>query len=317
MLLNLVYAREESQLAGQEFSFHRRRFLASGAVVVATLPLQRAMLAMDFAADAATCKLNAEQEEGPFYIADELFRSNLVEDKPGVPLSLRIVLLDAHSCQPLAHAIVDIWHCDAMGLYSGFTKQNGMGPGGFPAGGPPGGGPPPGFDPEHAGGGPGPEMGPPPKSHPTDKMTFLRGIQRTDSEGAVAFTTVFPGFYMGRTNHIHFKVRTGGEASTKAYGSGHTSHTGQIFFPETVATELMQHAPYSLHTIHRTTQSEDHVFTDQHGGLSIARLQPLQAEHFAAGMHAEVIATVDPAAKPAPVSGMGGRPPMARRKTSG
>ena len=269
---------------------------------------------MGFTPDAAVCKLNAEQEEGPFYIADELFRSNLVEGYPGVPLSLRIVLLDAHSCRPLPNAVVDVWHCDAMGVYSGFAKQNGMGPGGFA------GGPPPGFDPEHAGEGRPPEMGPgmgmPRKSHPTDKMTFLRGIQKTDSAGAVAFTTVFPGFYMGRTNHIHFKVRTGGDAATKAHAAGHTAHTGQVFFPEVVATELMQHAPYNMHTIHRTTQSEDHVFTEQHGELAIARLEPLHAERFAAGMRAEVVAMVDPAATPAPVSGMGGRPPMPRRGAS-
>ena len=269
---------------------------------------------MGFTPDAAVCKLNAEQEEGPFYIADELFRSNLVEGKPGVPLSLRIVLLDAHSCRPLPNAVVDVWHCDAMGVYSGFAKQNGMGPGGFA------GGPPPGFDPEHAGEGRPPEMGPgmgmPRKSHPTDKMTFLRGIQKTDSAGAVAFTTVFPGFYMGRTNHIHFKVRTGGDAATKAHAAGHTAHTGQVFFPEVVATELMQHAPYNMHTILRTTQSEDHVFTEQHGELAIARLEPLHAERFAAGMRAEVVAMVDPAATPAPVSGMGGRPPMPRRGAS-
>ena len=138
-------------------------------------------------------------------------------------------------------------------------------------------------------------------------MTFLRGIQRTDSEGAVIFRTVFPGFYMGRTNHIHFKVRTG-QAAQRSFHAGHTSHTGQIFFPESVALELMQHEPYSLHTIHRTSQAEDHVFNDQHGELAIARLQPLHAESFAQGMHAEMIAAVDPTASPAAAGGMGGPP---------
>jgi protocatechuate 3,4-dioxygenase beta subunit len=52
-------------------------------------------------------------------------------------------------------------------------------------------------------------MGPPPENHPTDKLTFLRGVQLTGSDGTVVFKTIFPGFYEGRRNHIHFKVRDG------------------------------------------------------------------------------------------------------------
>ncbi len=95
-----------------------------------------------------------------------------------------------------------------------------------PFGGP--GGPPPGFDPQHPGNRPGPPeaMGPPPENHPTDQLTFLRGIQLADRSGVVSFETIFPGVYMGRTNHIHFKVRVGGEASRHTYAAGHTSHLG-------------------------------------------------------------------------------------------
>jgi protocatechuate 3,4-dioxygenase beta subunit len=65
----------------------------------------------------------------------------------------------------------------------------------------------------------------------------------------VSFRTIFPGFYMGRTNHIHFKVRIDGHAAGKSYQAGHTSHIGQIFFPEETATELMKHEPYSRHKV--------------------------------------------------------------------
>jgi protocatechuate 3,4-dioxygenase beta subunit len=115
------------------------------------------------------------------------------------------------------------------------------GPGGFggpPPGGPRPEGPPLGFDPEQHG-----RMGCPPENHPTDQLTFLRGTQLTGPDGAVSFRTVFPGFYMGRTNHIHFKVRVGGHATGKSYEAGHTSHNGQIFFSEEIATELMWHEP--------------------------------------------------------------------------
>jgi protocatechuate 3,4-dioxygenase beta subunit len=269
--------------------FTRRRFLVAGAVLATTLQLKRSALA----ADADVCRLIPEQEEGPYYVAGELVRTNIAESKPGVPLSLRILVLDARSCKPLSNAAVDVWHCDALGLYAGFTKQNPMGPGGPPFGGP--GGPPP----------PSEEMGPPPQNHPTDQLTFLRGVQLSGADGAVSFQTVFPGFYMGRTNHIHFKVRIGGHVAGTSYEAGHTSHTGQIFFPEQVATELMRHEPYSLHRIHRTTQDEDHVFGDQNGHLAIARLQP---GNVAQGMHAELVTAVDPTATPAGAQRRG-RPP--------
>ena len=276
----------------------RRRFLVSGAALATTMHLQRAALAAGLKQEADVCRLAAEQEQGPYYVADEMLRSDIVEKKPGIPLSLRILVLDARTCKPLENAAVDLWHCDALGLYAGFTKQDPMGPGG--ADGP--GGPPPGFDPQHPGNHPGPTegMGPPPENHPTDKLTFLRGIQMTGADGAVSFTTVFPGFYMGRTNHIHFKVRMGGHAEGRTYAAGHTSHIGQVFFPEHVAAELMLHEPYKQHKIHRTTQAEDAVFTDQHGAESIAKLQPLYVNDFRLGMHADLVAAVDPTATPGP-----------------
>jgi protocatechuate 3,4-dioxygenase beta subunit len=125
----------------------------------------------------------------------------------------------------------------------------------------------------------------------------------TDADGAVRFRTVFPGFYMGRTNHIHFKVRLGGHVGDKTYAAGHISHTGQVFFPEEFAAKLMEHEPYSRHKIHRTTQSEDDVFGDQHGELSIARLKPLGD---AAGYEAELVTAVDPTATPGPAERRGG-----------
>lgn len=291
---------------------NRRRFLTTSAALVTTLQLQQAARALGLVAGSDVCKLNAEQEVGPFYISGEQLRSNIVEGKPGIPLSLRILLLDARTCKPLQNAAVDIWQCDAMGLYAGFTAQDGMGFGG-PGGGP--GGPHPGFDPAH----PGEHGGPPPpgafggdhENAPTDKLTFLRGIQISDHAGAVNFKTIFPGFYQGRVNHIHFKVRLGGEASGHTYAAGHTSHTGQVFFPEELAVKLMQHQPYSLHKIHRTTLDEDHVFGDQSGRLSMAHLQLLDPDKLTAGIHADLIASVDPTATPAPVQGGPGGPPPA------
>jgi protocatechuate 3,4-dioxygenase beta subunit len=304
----------------------RRSFLRASVGVAAAWELQRAAWALGFAQGAPVCNTVAdEQEVGPYYVADELIRRDVREGKSGLPLTLKLAVLDVRTCKPLQNTAIDIWHCDALGLYAGFTRMDptGMGPGG-PGGPPPGfdpnhSGPPPGFDPQHPNNRPGPPggMGAPPAMHTTDQLTFLRGIQFTDDQGRVEFATVFPGFYMGRTNHIHFKVREGGRvvsrkgiAEGKTYIEGHTSHTGQVFFPEEFAAELMRHEPYAKHQIHRTTQAEDGVFQDQHGAASISRLRPVDPKHPEAGYLAELIVAVDPSKTPASVGvrGPGGPP---------
>ncbi len=277
----------------------RRRFVTSSVVFATTLELQRAAWALGFSQQPPVCQLVAEQEEGPYFIPGEALRSNVRENKPGIPLFLRIGILDARSCKPLQRVAVNIWSCDALGLYSGFTKQNPMGPGG----------PPPDFDPQHSGNRPGPPegFGPPPANHTTDKLTFLRGVQITDRNGAVNFQTIVPGFYMGRTNHIHFQVRSGIDGADGKLAAGHISHTGQIFLPEDLLASLMTKVPYSEHKIHRTTPTEDAVFTDQHGDASIAKVNLLAKGN---GYSAELIASLDPTSTPKNAA-RGGPPPRA------
>lgn len=235
---------------------NRRRLLAFGAA----LPFARL-------AQAAPCTLAAEQEVGPFYIADEAMRADIVEDRIGLPIELRLQVLDSRTCRPIAAAAVDLWHCDAMGLYSGFTQMPDMGP------------------PPDRGSA---RRGPPPGMRPTDKLAFLRGIQRTDREGLVRFHTIFPGVYPGRTNHVHFKVHV----------ADHVAHIGQLFFPEETAVSILQRPPYSGHNIRRTTQAEDGIFRGQGGAASIATVK-IDGERAAAV--ADLAVAVDPTATPAPV----------------
>ena len=293
---------------------NRRAFLRSGIVFAAAWELQQAALAVGFASHAPICNTTAaEQEVGPYYIAGELMRRDIREGKQGFPLLLKLIVLDVRTCEPLRNTAIDIWHCDAQGLYAGFTAMN---PTGMVPGGPPPGsdsrrsGPPPGFDPQHPTNrhGPPEDMVPPPPMRTTDQLTFMRGIQFTDHRGRVEFATVFPGFYMGRTNHVHFKVRDGGRVTArkevsqgKTYLEGHTSHIGQVFFPEELAAELMHHGPYTKHQIHRTTQAEDEVFQSEHGASSIATLRAVQVQHAEAGYIAELIVAVNPIATPTPV----------------
>src|SRR2546423_818770 len=67
------------------------------------------------------CTLTPEQIEGPFYLDQARIREDISEAKPGVPLRLVLHVVDASaSCAPIPSAAVDVWHCDALGIYSGY-----------------------------------------------------------------------------------------------------------------------------------------------------------------------------------------------------
>jgi protocatechuate 3,4-dioxygenase beta subunit len=129
-------------------------------------------------AAAATCVVRPELTEGPYFIDGTLARSDIRADtstgavRQGVPLALTFAVsqLAAGRCAPLAGALVHLWQCDAVGVYSGVA------------------------DPRTRSGNP--------------KDNALRGIQTTDAEGRAKFTTIYPGWYRGRAVHIHFKIRT-------------------------------------------------------------------------------------------------------------
>jgi len=180
------------------------------------------------ASTAVRCVLTPEQTEGPYYISQEKVRRTISEHKPGTPLKLRLAVVDASTCKPIRGAAVDIWHCDAGGVYSGFEAAS--------AGGPPGGG-----------------------AGPTDKHTFLRGIQFTDAQGRVEFDTLYPGWYRGRTVHIHVKVHLNHSVV------GQVVHTGQLYFSDTLTHTVYQSRPYSARAAARDTfNNADGIY--QNGG---------------------------------------------------
>jgi protocatechuate 3,4-dioxygenase beta subunit len=133
------------------------------------------------------CKLTPEQIEGPFYLDQARIREAISEGKPGVPLQLILRVLEASaSCAPIPKAAVDVWQCDALGIYSGYEGAA--------------------VAPRHV--------------EPVDDKTFLRGTQLTDAAGAVRFRTIYPGWYSGRTPHVHLKLRVGAKAATTRGMSG-------------------------------------------------------------------------------------------------
>ncbi|MFB6715373.1 MULTISPECIES: intradiol ring-cleavage dioxygenase [unclassified Streptomyces] len=278
----------------------RRVVLAGGAVIVAAGIGAGAVASASADEDMAGAKksgggqgeecyrLTSETTEGPYYIDADKIRKDITEDKEGIPLTLRLKVIDSDTCKPVAHAAVDIWHCDALGVYSGYEAMSSGGPGG--PGGPGDGGTPPTDAP----------TGPPPSggpggghSEPTDDERYLRGTQLTDKHGYVEFKTIFPGWYQGRCVHIHTKVHVGGKMTDAGYEGGHTCHTGQFFFAESAVLDSAKIEPYSTSTTTRTTLTEDTIY-DRSGVTGGLMKLSYRKRHMARGVIGSITMGVDP-----------------------
>ncbi|WP_030608358.1 intradiol ring-cleavage dioxygenase [Streptomyces fulvoviolaceus] len=279
----------------------RRRVVAVGAGAVAAVGLGGSA----FAANALTEEpgqkrhapvaaedcyvLTSETTEGPYYIDADKLRRDVTEDKPGIPFLLRIKVIDNETCKSIRKAAVDIWHCDAVGVYSGYED---MGNGG--------GGPAPTGTPTDTPTGTPTDVptGPPPgggHTEPTDDTRYLRGTWRTDRHGFVTFKTVFPGWYRGRTVHIHVKVHVNGEWTDAGYEGGNTCHTGQFFFDEESVLASAVVEPYVSNTAERTTLDEDTIYDGSGvpGGLLKLRYRK---DDIAKGVRGSITVGVDPEA---------------------
>ena len=175
--------------------------------------------------ESTSCELTTELTEGPYYFDVDSIRSDITEDREGTPLRLALRVRDAGSCEPIENAIVDVWHCDATGLYSGFESAS-----------------------QGGGGAGGPGSG----SGPTDDETYLRGAQATNSDGIVQFRTIYPGWYRGRTVHIHCKVHL----------DRTTLLTTQLFTTREFDDKVYAGAPYSEDTGRDTFNDTDSIYED-------------------------------------------------------
>ncbi|MFD7130318.1 intradiol ring-cleavage dioxygenase [Streptomyces sp. NPDC059894] len=203
--------------------------LAVGAVAATDAPAADAADAAPVAA-AAVCTLTKELTEGPYYLDGQYVRADITEGKAGIPLKLTLTVVDDDTCVPLSNALVEIWHSDALGEYSGFVGNNGH--------------------------------------NEPDSGTFLRGGVLTNSSGVASITSIYPGWYRGRCVHIHVKVHTNVTlTSDGSFTGGQEIHTGQLFFDETITTAVARVSPYSTNTVTRTTLAQDSIY-DEGGAAS-------------------------------------------------
>ncbi|WP_405870951.1 intradiol ring-cleavage dioxygenase [Streptomyces sp. NBC_00005] len=292
----------------------RRTVLAAGGVTVTAVGVGSAFAASAAAAGApapakerhgggapedACYTLTSELVEGPYYIDADKIRRDVTEDQEGIPLALRLKVTDAETCRPLRNAAVDIWHCNASGIYSGYEEMGSGGGGGGPTGPPPSGTPTdsPTATPTDTPTGT-PTGGPPPgggggHQEPTDDKRYLRGTWRTDRHGYVTFRTVFPGWYQGRCVHIHVKVHVDGTWTDAGYEGGRACHTGQLFFDEKSVLRTYEVEPYASNTTTRVTLDEDTIYPDNghEGGLLYLKYDH---RHIARGVQAHLTLGVSP-----------------------
>ncbi|KAB8337059.1 hypothetical protein FH972_021363 [Carpinus fangiana] len=175
----------------------------------------------------ASCVLTPKVTEGPYYVTGEYYRSNTVEDQPGLALHLEYQYIDISTCDAAEGLYIEQWHANATGVYSGVSASgNGVGS----------------ADPSNL------------------NNTFLRGVQKTDSSGVVAFDTVFPGHYSGRAVHIHMMAHQNGTIlSNGTFTSASVSSVGQVFFDQDLISDVSSLEPYSSNTQSVTLNTEDSI----------------------------------------------------------
>jgi protocatechuate 3,4-dioxygenase beta subunit len=186
-----------------------------------------------------SCVVRPELTEGPYFLDKQLDRSDIRAEpstgllRAGLPLALTVNVsqLANNACSPVVGAIVDVWQCDAEGIYSGVND---------------------------------PLFG----NRPAGEK-FLRGYQRTDASGAAKFTTIYPGWYQGRTVHIHFKIRT----STP--GGQSYEFTSQFFFDDALTDRVFAQSPYAAKGKRDTRNAQDGIYR---GGGAALVLAPTSAQ---------------------------------------
>ncbi|MFI6009294.1 intradiol ring-cleavage dioxygenase [Streptomyces sp. NPDC051243] len=254
-----------------------------------TTTTQAAATASTTASESAgTCMtLMSSVTEGPYYLDGALVRKDITEGKSGVPLTLRLTVVDAtDGCTPVPGAAVEIWHCDAWGYYSGYTTAN------------PGGSAPAESE----------------DGSTADDNTYLRGYQIANANGVVKFETIFPGWYTPRTCHIHLKVHTGGQKEDGTYEGGKVNYTGQLFFDDEIAQEIFTLEPYSKHSGSYTTLDNDMVYDGGGASSGLLTLKPVKKADPSKGYKGFLTLGIDPDAENTGAGsggggGEGGTPP--------
>lgn len=177
------------------------------------------------------CLLVPNVTQGPFFVDEHMNRSDIRANSkatskgqpcPGLPLTLHVSVFayGTTGCTPLPGTQVDVWHCDGLGRYSDVRNFG---------------------------------------DADTRGQDFLRGYQVTDSGGQVAFKTIYPGWYMGRTVHIHLKARLFDASKNTT-----TEATTQLFFDDAATDAVYRaNAPYNARGQRAMRNADDGIYGER------------------------------------------------------
>lgn len=239
----------------------RRRLLtvAAAGLGAAGLAATRGAIAADAPLQPAP-RLTVQTTEGPYYFDPKLMRADITEGLPGIPLDVRFTVVDEIGA-PFDGARVDIWHCSAQGVYSGYAGQG--------------------------------------EDHTVNAKgkTFLRGSLIADKDGGAVFHTIYPGWYEGRTTHIHFKVLNGARAVL----------TSQFFLPDSLSEFLyMNLSDYKRGRLRDTLNSTDGIALE--AGNTVIGAVRQEADRYIATLGLAVNRSANPIIDRPPVPGEGPPP---------
>ncbi|RWS20946.1 protocatechuate dioxygenase-like protein, partial [Leptotrombidium deliense] len=184
--------------------------------------------------------------EGPFFIESVGNSEDIRDGQLGLPFILCTTIVHQHTCHPISKATVYIWVANAYGLYSGY--ENVTGPD-FP-------------------------------NNPISDTRYLRGYQTTGSAGSVCFTMIYPGWYPGRTTHIHVEV----------YIKSRFVFVGQLFFDDKISDFVYNHyCPYNTRDNNQRVKNADDTWFNKAGDTSVLDIKPTLYGYFS-----EIKMAIDP-----------------------
>jgi protocatechuate 3,4-dioxygenase beta subunit len=185
------------------------------------------------------CVVRPASTQGPYYVDEKLNRSDIRGDpsdgtvKQGalLALTLNVSSITKASCTPLEGALVDVWQCDAEGVYSDAKD---------------------------------------PRYFDTRGKKFLRGYQITNKDGIAKFITIYPGWYPGRTVHIHYKIRSPDSAQSPY------EFVGQMYFPEGTSDRVYSKPPYAARGKRSVSNLTDRIYNADGGRQSMLVVAPVK-----------------------------------------
>ncbi|KAF2875996.1 Intradiol ring-cleavage dioxygenase [Massariosphaeria phaeospora] len=215
----------------------------------------------------AACTLDPESTEGPYWVMGELIRSDVLTGEKGAITHLDINIIDTSGCKPVTDAYVELWGSNATGVYTGVVaKGNGDG------------------------------------SNTAVATNALRGVQPTGKNGTATFTTVIPGHYVGRTNHLHTIIHHGAQLlANNTIRGGTISHVGQFYIEQNFLAQVEATAPYNTNKQAITKNAVDPLFNmGKQGGDDPVMKISLIGSKIEDGLYATIDIGVNPKAKQNP-----------------